>query len=85
MLTHDVATVLKNLLVRIRLDDAAIAMAREQGYDENNILPSGKRVQLVRTAHEPVIGKPRDVARPVIELHRTHPHTGGTACRTCIQ
>jgi cyanophycin synthetase len=41
----------ENLLVRIRLDDAAIALAQEQGYDPNDVPPAGKSVQLVRTAH----------------------------------
>jgi cyanophycin synthetase len=41
----------ENLLVRIRLDETAIAMAEEQGYGPNDIPSAGKRVQLVRTAH----------------------------------
>jgi cyanophycin synthetase len=41
----------ENLLVRIRLDETAIALAREQGYGPNDVPPTGRRVQLVRTAH----------------------------------
>jgi cyanophycin synthetase len=41
----------ENLLVRIRLDESAIAMAEEQGYGPDNIPPEGQRVQLVQTAH----------------------------------
>jgi cyanophycin synthetase len=41
----------ESLLVRIRLDEVAIALAQEQGYGPNDVPPVGKRVQLVRTAH----------------------------------
>jgi len=41
----------ENLLVRIRLDETAIALAQEQGYGSNDVPPAGRRVQLVRTAH----------------------------------
>jgi cyanophycin synthetase len=41
----------ENLLVRIRLDETAIAMAKEQGYGPDDIPPVGRHVQLVRTAH----------------------------------
>src|SRR6202047_4632062 len=41
----------ENLLVRIRFDERAIAMAQEQGYGTDDVPPAGKHVQLVRTAH----------------------------------
>src|ERR1700674_1050753 len=41
----------ENLLVRIRLDETAIALAQKQGYGLNDVPPAGRRVQLVRTAH----------------------------------
>jgi cyanophycin synthetase len=41
----------ENLLVRIRLDETAIALARQQGYEAHDVPPAGKHVQLVRTAH----------------------------------
>ena len=41
----------ENLLVRIRLDENAIALAQEQGYGLHDVPPAGRRVQLVRTAH----------------------------------
>jgi cyanophycin synthetase len=41
----------ENLLVRIRMDDTAIALAQEQGYGPNDVPPAGRKVQLVRTAH----------------------------------
>jgi cyanophycin synthetase len=41
----------ENLLVRIRLNEAALALAQEQGYGPNDVPVAGQRVQLVRTAH----------------------------------
>jgi cyanophycin synthetase len=41
----------ENLLVRIRLDDTALALARTQGYGPDDIPPQGTHVQLARTAH----------------------------------
>jgi cyanophycin synthetase len=41
----------ENLLVRIRLDETAIALAEEQGYGPNDVPLAGRKVQLVRTAH----------------------------------
>jgi cyanophycin synthetase len=41
----------ENLLVRIRLDDTAIALAQEQGYGPNDVPQAGRKVQLVKTAH----------------------------------
>jgi cyanophycin synthetase len=41
----------ENLLVRVRLDEAATEMAQQQGYAPDDVPPAGKRVQLVRTAH----------------------------------
>jgi cyanophycin synthetase len=41
----------ENLLVRIQLDEAAIAMARTQGYEPEDVPPAGQRVRLGDTAH----------------------------------
>src|ERR1700716_1003981 len=41
----------ENLLVRIRLDETALALAQGQGYGPDDIPPKGTHVQLARTAH----------------------------------
>jgi cyanophycin synthetase len=41
----------ENLLVRIRLDETALALAQEQGYGPDEIPPKSAHVQLARTAH----------------------------------
>jgi cyanophycin synthetase len=41
----------ENLLVRIRLDETALALAQKQGYGPDDIPLQGMRVQLARTAH----------------------------------
>ncbi|HEY4780334.1 MAG TPA: acetate--CoA ligase family protein [Chthoniobacterales bacterium] len=41
----------ENLLVRIRLDETALALAQKQGYGPDDIPPKRAHVQLARTAH----------------------------------
>src|SRR6202048_5256023 len=41
----------ENLLVRIRLDETALALAQGQGYGPDDIPPKEAHVQLARTAH----------------------------------
>jgi cyanophycin synthetase len=41
----------ENLLVRIRLDETALALAQGQGYGPDDTPPKGAHVQLARTAH----------------------------------
>ena len=41
----------ENLLVRIRLDETALALAHKQGYGVDDVPAKGTHVQLARTAH----------------------------------